>query len=249
MTFNANGGTGTMPNQTASTPAALTSNAFMKDDYRFDGWSGAGQPCWQTALYTRSTSLRPLRADWTCLNYDPVFGERFTLDARRVSKNAATVQFNVRGAGGESGWTKFTTKSINDYNKGDSQVRSATVTSDTWGDLPPTIRVTGLDEFKKYRFTVTETTESGCRYESWDSNTISNWRDLRVDVVDQQRSSPVADLGIRRCRPALTAPSWQTVDAGACAGICRFVHMGFHVVPVTKRRARFASRCTALAKQ
>ena len=85
------------------------------------------------------------------------------------------MDLNVRGAGGESGWTKFTAKSINDYNAGDNQVHFATVTSDTWGDWPPTIRVTGLDRAKKYRFIVTGTTESGCRYTSADSNTISKW--------------------------------------------------------------------------
>ena len=39
VAFDANGGTGTMDSQTASTATALTSNAFTRSGYTFDGWA------------------------------------------------------------------------------------------------------------------------------------------------------------------------------------------------------------------
>ncbi len=39
VTFNANGGTGTMANQTSDVPAALTTNAFTNGTYAFTGWN------------------------------------------------------------------------------------------------------------------------------------------------------------------------------------------------------------------
>jgi uncharacterized repeat protein (TIGR02543 family) len=39
VTFDANGGTGTMSNQTANTPTALTLNAFTRTGYTFDHWN------------------------------------------------------------------------------------------------------------------------------------------------------------------------------------------------------------------
>ncbi len=39
VSFNANGGTGTMANQTSSKQALLTANAFTRPGYVFDGWS------------------------------------------------------------------------------------------------------------------------------------------------------------------------------------------------------------------
>ncbi|WP_336660875.1 PKD domain-containing protein [Leucobacter sp. USHLN153] len=41
VTFDPNGGTGTMDPQTASDPTALTPNAFTRDDFTFDGWNTA----------------------------------------------------------------------------------------------------------------------------------------------------------------------------------------------------------------
>ena len=39
VTFNANGGTGTMATQTTNVPAALTPNAFTRAGYSFSGWN------------------------------------------------------------------------------------------------------------------------------------------------------------------------------------------------------------------
>ena len=47
VTFNANGGTGTMSTQTANVPTALTLNAFTRIGYTFSGWNTAasGRDC------------------------------------------------------------------------------------------------------------------------------------------------------------------------------------------------------------
>ena len=174
VTFNANGGTGTMPSQTASTATALTANTFTKDNFTFEGWKNAGSTLLDRAVYAFDEPAT-LKAQWKCLPYDPFYGEIFTLTAKRVSNNAATVQLGVRGAGGVSGWKKFKATSYDDFDNGDNQTQSTTVTSDTWGDWPPIIRVTGLDKGKKYVFQVLGTTESGCTYQSQVSNSISKW--------------------------------------------------------------------------
>ncbi len=42
VTFNSNGGTGSMSNQVANAPTALTTNAFTRTNYTFSGWNTAG---------------------------------------------------------------------------------------------------------------------------------------------------------------------------------------------------------------
>ncbi len=41
VTFNANGGTGTMAPQTANVPTALTTNTFTRDGLLLRGWNTA----------------------------------------------------------------------------------------------------------------------------------------------------------------------------------------------------------------
>lgn len=57
VTFEANGGTCTMPSQSASNATTQTANTFTKDNRDFEGWAGRGRPG-KTAPCTRSTSLR-----------------------------------------------------------------------------------------------------------------------------------------------------------------------------------------------
>lgn len=68
VTFNANGGTGTMANQTASTSTALTSNTFTRAGYTFAGWAdaanGTGTQYANGATYA-FTSTRTIYAKWT----------------------------------------------------------------------------------------------------------------------------------------------------------------------------------------
>ena len=72
VTFDANGGTGTMAPETGSVPAALTANAFTRKRYSFAGWNtaadGSGTAYADTASYPFSASVT-LYAQWTVLNW------------------------------------------------------------------------------------------------------------------------------------------------------------------------------------
>ena len=71
VTFNANGGTGSMSAQTASTNTALTVNTFTKSGFTFAGWA-VSQPNADAGIVSYAdgapysfTSSRTLRAVWT----------------------------------------------------------------------------------------------------------------------------------------------------------------------------------------
>jgi uncharacterized repeat protein (TIGR02543 family) len=72
VTFDANGGTGTMAPETSSAPAALTANAFTQKGYSFAGWNtaadGSGTAYADTATYPFTASVT-LYAQWTALNW------------------------------------------------------------------------------------------------------------------------------------------------------------------------------------
>jgi uncharacterized repeat protein (TIGR02543 family) len=76
VTFNANGGTGSMSNQIASTATNLTSNAFTRSGYTFSGWNtaadGSGTSYANTASYP-FTSDATLYAQWTLITYTVTF--------------------------------------------------------------------------------------------------------------------------------------------------------------------------------
>ena len=67
VTFNANGGTGTMDPQVANSPTALTANTFTRTDYIFSGWgtSAEGPVVYSDgATYDFSADIT-LYAQWT----------------------------------------------------------------------------------------------------------------------------------------------------------------------------------------
>ena len=70
VTFNANGGTGTMAQQIANVPAALTANAFTRLGYTFQRWDtqpdGLGTPYANSAVYAFAVDVT-LYAQWTAL--------------------------------------------------------------------------------------------------------------------------------------------------------------------------------------
>ena len=70
VTFNANGGTGTMAAQTANVPTALTANAFTRTWLHFGGWNtaanGSGTAYANGATYSFSADIT-LFAQWTAL--------------------------------------------------------------------------------------------------------------------------------------------------------------------------------------
>ena len=71
VTFNANGGTGSMSNQTASATTNLTANAFTRTGYTFSGWNtiagGGGTSYANSASYAFTADLN-LYAQWTIIN-------------------------------------------------------------------------------------------------------------------------------------------------------------------------------------
>ncbi len=76
VTFNANGGTGTMAPQTANVPAALMPNSFTRTGYTFSGWNtvagGGGTAYADGATYDFSADM-DLYAQWTANTYTVTF--------------------------------------------------------------------------------------------------------------------------------------------------------------------------------
>ncbi len=70
VTFNSNGGTGTMSNQTANVPTALTLNTFTRAGYSFSGWNtaanGTGTAYANGATYPFAVDVT-LYAQWMAL--------------------------------------------------------------------------------------------------------------------------------------------------------------------------------------
>ncbi len=70
VTFNANGGTGSMGNQVANVPTALTANAFTRTGYSFSGWNtaanGSGTNYADGAIYSFAADIT-LYAQWSAL--------------------------------------------------------------------------------------------------------------------------------------------------------------------------------------
>ena len=70
VTFNSNGGTGTMAPQAANVPTALTLNSFTRTGYTFAGWNtlanGTGTNYTDGAVYSFSADIS-LYAQWTAL--------------------------------------------------------------------------------------------------------------------------------------------------------------------------------------
>jgi uncharacterized repeat protein (TIGR02543 family) len=68
VTFNANGGVGTMASETASVASALTLNTFTRSGYTFNGWNtnstGGGTSYANGATYPFTTSII-IYAQWT----------------------------------------------------------------------------------------------------------------------------------------------------------------------------------------
>lgn len=75
MTFNANGGTGTMSPQVANVPTTLTANTFARTDCTFNGWNtaanGSGIGYANGATYSLNADIT-LYAQWTVKCYLPL---------------------------------------------------------------------------------------------------------------------------------------------------------------------------------
>ena len=76
VTFNSNGGTGSMSNQIANVPTTLTANAFTRTGYIFSGWNtaanGSGTSYADGATYSFAADIT-LYAQWTANNHTVTF--------------------------------------------------------------------------------------------------------------------------------------------------------------------------------
>ncbi len=76
VTFNANGGSGSMSPQVNNLPTALTANAFTRTGYSFSGWNtqanGSGTAYADGATYSFAADVT-LYAQWTVNNYTVSF--------------------------------------------------------------------------------------------------------------------------------------------------------------------------------
>ena len=76
VTFNSNGGTGSMSNQVANAPTVLTANAFTRTNHTFTGWNtlanGSGTAYANGATYNFVADAT-LYAQWTQINHTVTF--------------------------------------------------------------------------------------------------------------------------------------------------------------------------------
>jgi uncharacterized repeat protein (TIGR02543 family) len=103
VTFNANGGTGTMANQTFTVAgAALTKNTLTRTGYTFAGWSStaAGSVAFADSATYNTAGNVTLYAVWTAVNYTVTFNANggagtmsamtFTVAGKALTANAFT---------------------------------------------------------------------------------------------------------------------------------------------------------------
>ena len=107
VTFNANGGSGIMANETIATgnSAALTANAFTRTGYSFSGWNtdagGAGTGYANGQNYVMSSASVTLYAQWTAIAYTVTYNGNDSSGGSApssVTQNYNTT-FTVAGAG------------------------------------------------------------------------------------------------------------------------------------------------------
>ena len=112
VTFNANGGTGTMTPQVAGVPTALTLNTFTRTDYSFTGWNtqagGGGTAYADGTIYDFSADII-LYAQWTALpthtvTFDANGGSGTMSPQTASSPTALTLNTFTRTAYSFSGW-------------------------------------------------------------------------------------------------------------------------------------------------
>ena len=170
VTFDANGGNGSLASQSASKATALTQNAgaITRSGYTFNGWNasanGNGTAYADGASYPFTASAT-LYARWACTPLS------VTVSGKRVSHNRAEVTFSASSS--ESPWTSFTANSTVDG-------ETATVSQSSNRGK---ITVNGLRKNQGYRFTVTATNTAGCSYTSETTNRVEQWRNESVDSV------------------------------------------------------------------
>ena len=121
VSFNANGGSGTMTNQSASTATALTSNSFTLTGYTFAGWSttAGGSVAYTDGASYPFTSSTTLYAQWTAndntLTFDGNGSTSGTTAAQTIATNtSATLTTNGFAKTGYTfaGWSTTASGSV-----------------------------------------------------------------------------------------------------------------------------------------
>jgi hypothetical protein len=160
VTFDANGGTGTMPTQKIQMIADLEMNRFTRIGYSFDGWASTptGVRAWVDGESWSSGSYSTLYARWVCLPLS------VTASGDRVSADRAEVNFSASSSA--SPWTSFTATATDGG-------QTATISQSANSGK---ITVSGLRKHTGYRFTVTATNAGKCSYTSGTTNRVEQWR-------------------------------------------------------------------------
>lgn len=103
VTFNANGGSGTMANQTASVPTNLTANTFTRAGYTFTGWntaaSGSGTAYANQASYSFSADAT-LYAQWLLDCTAPTLSSDLSVSG--ITVNSANISGSITSIGGSN---------------------------------------------------------------------------------------------------------------------------------------------------
>ena len=94
VTFDANGGRGTMAAQSGGAPTALTSNGFARAGYRFTGWNtaanGSGSGYTNGAAYPFTASVT-LYAQWKALKVVTIPGVRAVVTLGQFATGSSTL--------------------------------------------------------------------------------------------------------------------------------------------------------------
>jgi hypothetical protein len=163
VTFDPNGGVGSIASQSATGATLLTANngAIKRTGFAFNGWNtsanGNGTAYADQASYPFTASAT-LYATWGCRPLS------VTASAKRVGANRTEVTFSAPQ--NESLWTSLAAFAAKDGGKGATMVP----TSLTGG----TITINGLDKNSGYTFDVTATNAAGCSYKAT-ANRVVKW--------------------------------------------------------------------------
>ncbi len=145
VTFNANGGSGSMGNQINNVPTALTSNAFTRTGFSFSNWNtaanGSGTPYANGATYSFAADIT-LYAQWTALpNHTVIFNSNGGAGSMGSQINnvptALTLNTFTRTGFSFSGWNTNTGGTGTPYADGATYSFAADVTLYAqWTALP-----------------------------------------------------------------------------------------------------------------